>query len=85
MRQQEYTASGLQEARPKKPIYSRKVERAVTQSISTLRDYEGEIFACDPSSPWGIRVANMRSELTRLKYGLPVRLDSVLRAMVVTQ
>ena len=81
MRRQKYTTRGLQNARPNRPIFSRKVERALLQSIGEMRDYELELFEAAPDSMLGLRVASLRTELTRLKYGLPIQLETVLRAI----
>ncbi len=69
------------DARAKQPIYSRRVEQALLRSIGTMRDYELELFKAAPGSTLGLRVASLRTELARMRVGLPLRLDSVLRVL----
>ena len=81
MDRHKYSRRAVRCARPNRPIFSRKVERALLQSIGKMRDYELELFEAAPDSMLGLRVASIRTEMTRLKVGLPVRLDGILRAV----
>ena len=77
-----YSRTLHRKSRANRPIcYSRKVERALLQSIGKMRDYEIELFEVAPDSMLGLRVASIRTEMTRLKVGLPVRLDGIIRAV----
>ncbi len=64
-----------------RPIQSRRTEKALLQSIGLLRDWQLELQECDPTSTLGRRLGNLHVELNRVRIGLPIRIDSVLRAV----
>lgn len=57
------------------------VEGVIGGSIFALRERECELFAEDSQSPVALRLALLRGELLRLLSGLPVRIDSLIRAI----
>ena len=63
------------------PASVKKVRRAVVRSVERIRASEIELFEEDSNSPLALRLAVVRTELSRVLVGLPVRVDALLRAL----
>ncbi len=55
--------------------------RALEISISQLRTQENKHLGEDQNSKLGVRLATLRMEIERVKRGLPVRIEAILRTL----
>ena len=82
LEQSRYTRTSVQKSRPNRLVGpSHEIERALNKSTALIREEEMREFSRDGNSRLGLKLAALRTEMTRLKAGLPIRLDSVLRAV----
>ncbi len=77
-----YNASLQRKSNPQSFQGDDAIVSRLLEAVADIRAAEISAFSTDPNSRTGLGLAQLRIELQRAMFGLPVRIESLVRALV---